>query len=102
LFRPLRSVIGNEEVPLAEIKIDVSENDAAHLVKAELPGVDKKDIDVKIDSNMVSISAKIERNKEAKDGERVIRRERYSGMVSRSFLRFPRNFVFHEVVCKLD
>ncbi|SAL61737.1 heat shock protein 20 [Caballeronia terrestris] len=84
LFRPLRGV-SSEDSPLAHMKIDVTENDTAYQVKAELPGVEKKDIDVKIDGNVVSINAKVERNKEQKEGERVIRRERYSGAVSRSF-----------------
>ncbi|RDJ99768.1 Hsp20/alpha crystallin family protein [Paraburkholderia lacunae] len=83
LFRPLRGVGG--DAPLADIKVDVTESDTAYAVKAELPGVDKNDIDVKIDGNIVSISAKVERNQELKEGERVIRRERYSGAVSRSF-----------------
>jgi HSP20 family protein len=83
LFRPLRGAGG--EAPLSDIKIDVTESDSAYTVKAELPGVDKKDIDVKIDGNLVSISAKLERNQEMKEGERVIRRERYSGAVSRAF-----------------
>jgi HSP20 family protein len=34
---------------------------------------------------MVSINARVECNKELKEGERVIRRERYSGAISRSF-----------------
>lgn len=85
LFRPLRSLAGAEDTDLATMKIDVSETDEAYTVKAELPGVNKDDIDVKIDGNAVSISAKVERNKEEKEGERVIRRERYSGAFSRSF-----------------
>lgn len=39
---------------------------------------------MKIDGSIVSITAKVERNKELNEGERVIRRERYSGAVSRS------------------
>ena len=84
LFRPLRGGAGGE-APLADIKIDVTESDTQYTVKAELPGVEKNDIDVKIDGNLVSISAKVERNQELKEGERVVRRERYSGAVSRSF-----------------
>ena len=84
-FRPMRSLGFEAETPLSDIKIDVSESDTAYTVKAEMPGVDKKDIDVKVDGNVVSISAKAERNKEMKEGERVIRRERYSGVISRSF-----------------
>ncbi len=85
LFRPLRGMVSSDDAPLADMKIDVTESDASYQVKAELPGVDKKDIDVKIDGNLVSINAKVERNKETKEGERVIRRERYSGAISRSF-----------------
>ncbi|MGF6920593.1 Hsp20/alpha crystallin family protein [Paraburkholderia sp. 40] len=84
LFRPLRGGAGGE-VPLADIKVDVTESDTQYTVKAELPGVEKDDIDVKIDGNLVSISAKVERKQELKEGERVVRRERYSGAVSRSF-----------------
>lgn len=84
-FRPMRSLALEGETSLSDIKIDVSESDTAYTVKAELPGVDKKDIDVSIDGNVVSISAKAERDKETKDGERLIRRERYSGVISRSF-----------------
>lgn len=85
LFRPMRSMVSADDAPLADMKIDVTESESAYQVKAELPGVDKKDIDVKIDGNVVSINAKLERNKETKDGERVIRRERYAGAISRSF-----------------
>lgn len=84
-FRPMRNLTLEGDTPLSDIKIDVSESDSAYTVKAELPGVDKKDIDVKVDGNVVSISAKADRQKESKDGEQVIRRERYSGLISRSF-----------------
>ncbi|RKP52146.1 Hsp20/alpha crystallin family protein [Trinickia fusca] len=80
LFSPMRLL-----TPFADVKIDVTESDSAFTVRAELPGVDKKDIDVKIDGNVVSISAKAERSKALKEGERVIRSERYSGQLSRSF-----------------
>ncbi|MCG5076274.1 Hsp20/alpha crystallin family protein [Paraburkholderia tagetis] len=85
LFRPMRSLLATEDTDLAAMKLDVTESDQAYTVKAELPGLDKKDIDVKIDGNVVSIHAKVERNTELKEGERVIRRERYSGAFARSF-----------------
>jgi HSP20 family protein len=85
LFRPMRGMMGQEESELASMKIDVTESDGGYLVKAELPGVDKKDIDVRIDGNRISINAKVERNQEQKEGERVIRRERYAGSFSRAF-----------------
>ncbi|WP_321964582.1 Hsp20/alpha crystallin family protein [Paraburkholderia sp. J7] len=85
LFRPMRGVLAAEESELATIKLDVTESEKAYTVKAEMPGVDKKDIDVKIDGNVVSIHAKVERKTEQKEGERVIRRERYSGTFARTF-----------------
>ncbi|MBU9618557.1 Hsp20/alpha crystallin family protein [Burkholderia multivorans] len=85
LFRPLRGMTLSDEPDLASMKIDVTENDRAYTVNAELPGIAKEDIDVQVSGNTVSINAKIASNNEQKDGERVIRRERYSGAVSRSF-----------------
>ncbi|MCP3710061.1 Hsp20/alpha crystallin family protein [Paraburkholderia sp. CNPSo 3274] len=85
LFRPMRGMLAAEESELSTMKLDVTENEKGYTVKAEMPGVDKKDIDVKIDGNVVSIHAKVERKTEQKEGERVIRRERYSGSFARTF-----------------
>jgi HSP20 family protein len=67
------------------IKMDVKENADSFQVHAELPGVKKEDIHVTIDGNLVSISAEVKQEKEVKEGERVLRSERYFGKVSRSF-----------------
>ncbi|MBB2925642.1 Hsp20/alpha crystallin family protein [Paraburkholderia silvatlantica] len=84
LFRPVRAA-GGVQGQAASIRIDVTEDEAGFTVKAEMPGIDRKDIDVKIDGNLVSIAAKVERGSELKEGERVVRRERYAGSVSRAF-----------------
>jgi HSP20 family protein len=68
-----------------QMKMDVSEADGSYVVKAEIPGVNKNDIHISIDGNMVSISAEVKKEKEEKKGENVIRSERYFGKVSRSF-----------------
>lgn len=68
-----------------QIRMDVKEADGKYLVSAEIPGVNKDDIHVTVDGNRVSISAEIKQEKEAKEGERVIRSERSYGMASRSF-----------------
>jgi HSP20 family protein len=68
-----------------QIKMDVKEADGQYLVKAEIPGVKKDDIHVTVEGNRVSISAEVKHEKEAKEGERVIRCERSYGMASRSF-----------------
>lgn len=68
-----------------QITMDVSEDDKAFVVKAEIPGVKKDDIKVSIDGNRVSISAEVKREKEEKKGETVIRSERYYGKQFRGF-----------------
>lgn len=67
------------------IRIDVKEQSDAYQVNAELPGIRKEDIHVSIDGPIVSIVAERKQEKEVKDGERVLRTERYFGKVSRSF-----------------
>lgn len=67
------------------VKIDVKEKENAYLVHAELPGVKKEDIHVNIDGAVVSISAERKQEKDVREGERVLRTERYFGKVSRSF-----------------
>ena len=67
------------------IKVDVSEDDKAYTVRAEIPGVGKEDIKVSVEGNEVSISAEVKKEKEEKEGKKVIRSERYYGKVFRSF-----------------
>ena len=75
---------GNAQQP-PSIKMDVKEQGENYLVHAELPGVKKEDIHVVVDGNQVSISAEVKQEKEVKEGDRVLRSERYFGKVSRSF-----------------
>ena len=74
-----------EGQPEMQIKMDVSEDDKAYQVHAEIPGVKKEDIHVNIDGNQVSISAEVKNEKEVKEGEKLLRSERYYGSVSRAF-----------------
>lgn len=82
LLRPWR-LEGSERAP--QIKLDLSEHDDCYLVKAEIPGVKKEDIDVRIDRNQVTISAEVRQEKEEKKEGRVLRSERQYGFASRSF-----------------
>jgi HSP20 family protein len=79
-FRPVRY---DRELP--QFKMDVKEDDKAYTVHADLPGVKKEDIHVTIDGNMVTVSAESRRESEQKEGEKVLKRERYYGSVRRSF-----------------
>ncbi|MBS0466107.1 MAG: Hsp20/alpha crystallin family protein [Proteobacteria bacterium] len=69
----------------SQIKIDVKEDDAAYTVQAEVPGVPKEDINVSIDGNVVSLRAEVRQHDQKKDGEKLLRSERYYGAVARSF-----------------
>ena len=79
-FRPVQM---DKEMP--QIRMDVKEDEKSYAVHADMPGVAKDDIHVTIDGNTVSISAEVKKNTEQKEGEKVLRRERYFGRVSRSF-----------------
>lgn len=68
-----------------EIQIDVTENDKAFHVKADIPGVDKNDIEVSVEGNQVAISAEVKRETKKKDDEKEVCTERYYGKVYRSF-----------------
>ena len=69
----------------AQFRVDVSENEKAYTLRAELPGVKKEDINVTIDGDTVAISAEVRNERDVKDDERVLHSERYYGKVYRGF-----------------
>jgi HSP20 family protein len=69
----------------AQPRIDVTEEDNSYSVRAEIPGVKKEDINVTVVGNQVEISAEVKNEKQIKDGEKVLRSERYYGKVHRVF-----------------
>ena len=86
LFRGFFKPVRLEGAPgPVTIKMDVIETENGYLVHSELPGVKKEDIDVAIEGNQVTITAEVKREWEKKDGDRLLRSERYFGNVYRSF-----------------
>lgn len=79
-MRPVR-FDGQQDI---QLKMDVSEDDKAYTVHAEIPGVRKEDINVSIDGNQLAINAEVKNEKEVKEGEKVLRSERYFGRISRT------------------
>jgi HSP20 family protein len=69
----------------AQFRVEVSEKEQAYLIRAEIPGVRKEDINISIDADQVAISAEVKNEKDAKEGERVLRAERYYGRMYRAF-----------------
>jgi HSP20 family protein len=74
------------ETPQLKMRVDVTENDGAYTVKADIPGVKKEDINVRVDGNVVQIDAEAKSEKEERgNGDKVLRSERYYGTISRTF-----------------
>ena len=63
--------------------LDVTESEDAFTVRAELPGLSEKDIDVSIASNVLTLRGEKKEDKERKDGK-VYRRETWSGSFQRT------------------
>ena len=69
----------------AQFRVDVTENDNAYVLRAEIPGVKKEDIQITIDGDTVAVGAEVKNEKDVKNGDRVLRSERYYGKVYRAF-----------------
>jgi HSP20 family protein len=67
--------------------VDVAETDKAYEIKAELPGLDEKNIEVKVANGVLSIKGEKQEEREEKDKD-YYRRERSFGSFERSF-RLP-------------
>lgn len=85
----------------SQIKVDVKEDEASYTVHAEVPGVPKEDIHVSVEGDVVSLRAEVRQHDEKKDGEKVLRSERYFGAVARSF-RLPTELDASQAKAKYD
>jgi HSP20 family protein len=83
--RPVSFEGTHAQPQVAQFRVDVSENENAYEIRAEIPGVKKDEINISIDGDQVAISAEVKNEKDVKEGERVLRSERYYGKVYRAF-----------------
>ncbi|GAB4165850.1 MAG: Hsp20/alpha crystallin family protein [Rickettsiaceae bacterium] len=81
-------------------RIDVSETDNDYHLEAELPGITQKEIDVKIDNNVLTIKGKKEESSEGK-GKNYYIRERYYGSFQRS-VSLPSNIIADKISAKFE
>jgi HSP20 family protein len=70
---------------MAAPRLDVTENEQAFEVQAELPGVKKEDVKVAIDGQRVTIEAECQQANEQRQGEQVVYSERSARKYQRSF-----------------
>ena len=69
---------------MGTLKSDIKETETSFVVEAELPGFDKKDIQVDVEDGVLTITAEKAKTEEEKS-EKYIRRERYAGKWYRSY-----------------
>ena len=82
LVRPVNFEGDNDAVPF---RVEITEKDNAYVLRGDLPGVKKEDINVSVDGETVAITAEARSEKEVKDAGRVLRSERYYGKLYRAF-----------------
>ncbi|MEO5813375.1 MAG: Hsp20/alpha crystallin family protein [Rhodanobacter sp.] len=87
MFRGLRShPLWNEMEPTPLMRLDVTEDEKSFLVRAEMPGISKNDIEISVEGNQVAISAEVKRETGKKDADRMhLHTERYYGKIYRAF-----------------
>jgi len=95
------------ETPLAnpfleewQPKADITETKDAIVVKAELPGVEPKDLEVTISGDILTIKGEKEKEEEKKD-EKYHYTERYRGSFERSF-RIPAEIQEDKIEASFD
>lgn len=64
--------------------LDVVERDNEFIVRAEMPGVKKDEIEVSLENGVLTLGAQTTSENEEKEGDRVIRQERRYGKYVRS------------------
>ncbi len=65
--------------------VDVRETDSEYLMEVELPGLSEKDVEVKLDNNLLTISSHRDQKREEKKNGYVLR-ERRAAHFTRSFV----------------
>ncbi len=91
-----RTVVGKDLAP----KLDVAEMKDKYEIKAELPGIDEKDIDVSMDDGVLTISGEKKAEAESDDKGYYLKECSY-GSFSRS-IRLPENIADDKIIAKFD
>ena len=83
-FRPARPAVRTERTKL--MRTDIRETDTGYELDVELPGYKKEDLNLELTNGYLNISAEKNTSIEEKDKNgRVVRQERYTGSMKRSF-----------------
>lgn len=82
-FSRLPSLVPRREEGWWQPSVDVIDRGKEIVVKANVPGIDPKDVEVTVSENVVNIKGQTAQEKEDK-GANYYRRERYYGAIQRS------------------
>ncbi len=67
------------------MKTDIREKKDKYIIDVDLPGYDKKNINLSLRNGYLNIAAKVDKEEHSGEDEKFVRRERYVGECSRSF-----------------
>jgi HSP20 family protein len=76
---------GSYGVSGANARVDIREEDGRYVLEAELPGLTEKDLDVKVENDLLTLEAKSDASREEKRNGYMLR-ERRSQSFHRSFV----------------
>ncbi|MDK2875492.1 Hsp20/alpha crystallin family protein [Methanothermobacter thermautotrophicus] len=88
-----------ENIP-EKLSMDVMETDDAIIIKTDLPGVKKEDINIELTENTISISAVFEEEVEVKEAD-FIKKERKYGEAKRE-MRLPEKIRVEDAKAKFE
>ena len=71
--------------PERVMKTDIQENDDGYQISVDLPGFKKDELKVELNNGYLTISAEKSLNKDEENHGKLIRQERYTGAMQRSF-----------------
>ena len=90
----------SDEISKMAIPVEIEEKDKEYLLKAEIPGIKKEDLDIDIDKNHIIINAKKEEETK-EDTKSFIKSEFHYGEFSRS-VYFPEDIDVEKTQAKLE
>ena len=81
-------------------QVDISESEDNYLLEADLPGLSEKDIDVKVENDLLTVSSNVEKEEKRKEKGFLVR-ERSSRSFCRSFV-LPKDVDRDGIVAKFN
>ena len=76
---------GKEKNTFNLMKTDVKETENSYILEVDLPGYSKENIKIDVEDGYLTINAKVEKSENDEEKGKYVRRERFTGEMSRSF-----------------